>query len=148
MANSDCSTIITLPLPGLFQARYITTCEESTEFLLLVIMETDESIDLQVHVGFNDYGSRIYAGSEEEEEIVEDEEVRDRSVKPHATICMLLQMICNCKGACARKKGQGFCLCKAANKNCLTRCRCPHSKCKNNVSANDRSQLLIISFIP
>ena len=51
-----------------------------------VIMETDESIDLQVHVGFNAYGSRIYAGSEEEEEIAEDEEVRDRSVKPRATI--------------------------------------------------------------
>ena len=86
MANSDWSTIIILPSPGLFQAKYITTCEESTEFLLLVIMETDKSIDLQVHVGFNAYGSRIYAGSEEQEEIAEDEEVRDRSVKPRATI--------------------------------------------------------------
>ena len=86
MANSDWSTIIILS-PGLFQTRYITTCEESTEFLLLVIMETDESIDLQVHVGFNAYGSRIYAGSEEEEEeIAEDKEVGDRLVKPRATI--------------------------------------------------------------
>ncbi|XP_068732498.1 uncharacterized protein [Montipora capricornis] len=82
-------------------------------------METDESIDLQVHVGLNAYGSRIYEGSEEEEKIAEDEE-----------------MICNCKGACARKKGQGFCLCKAANKNCSTRCRCPHSKCKNKAREN------------
>ena len=45
-------------------------------------METDESIDLQVHAEFNAYGSRIYAGSEEEEEeeIAEHEEVGDRSV--------------------------------------------------------------------
>ena len=57
-------------------------------------------------------------------------------------------MICNCKCACARKKGQGFCLYKAANKNCSTRCRCPHWKCKNKVRASDRSQLFIISFIP
>ena len=136
------------------------------EFLLLVIMETDESIDLQVHVGFNAYGSRIYAGSEEE--AAEDQEVGDRSVKPHATISFdvasnfanffliiswlknfLFTWCCRCcvTGACARKKGQGFCLCKAANKNCSTRCRCPHSKCKNKVNANHSSQLLISSFI-
>ena len=84
MANSDWLAII-IPSPSLFQTRYIMTCEESTEFFLLVIMETDESIDLQVHVGFNAYGSRIHADSEEEEEIA-DEEVGDRSVKPNATI--------------------------------------------------------------
>ncbi|PFX13034.1 P2X purinoceptor 7 [Stylophora pistillata] len=40
-------------------------------------METDESIDLQVHVGFNAYGSRIYAGSEEE--ISDDQEARENT---------------------------------------------------------------------
>ena len=60
---------------------------------------------------------------------------------------LLLQVICNCKGACARKKGPGFCMCKAANKNCSTRCRCPHSKCKNKVSENHCSQSLLSSFI-
>lgn len=38
----------------------------------------------------------------------------------------------------SRKKGQGFCPCKAANKNCSARCGCPLSKCKNKVRENDK----------
>ena len=131
-------------------------------------METEESIEIaDLHVRFNACGSTIDAeGEEEEEEIVEDEEVDDRSVQPFdvdsnygkffpvifwrknlLNFRLLLQMICNFKGACARKKGQGFRPCKAANKYCSTRCRCPHSKCKNKVTNCGRSQILISSFI-
>ena len=46
------------------------------------IMETEESIEIaDFHVTFNAYGSTINAEGEEEE-IVEDEEVDDRSVPP------------------------------------------------------------------
>lgn len=46
-------------------------------------METEESIEIaDLHVRFNAYGSTIDAEGEEEEEIVEDEEVDDRSVQP------------------------------------------------------------------
>ena len=46
-------------------------------------METEESIEIaDLHVRFNAYGSTVDAEGEEEEEIVEDEEVDDRSVQP------------------------------------------------------------------
>ena len=46
-------------------------------------MESEESIKIaDLHVRFNAYGSTIDAEGEEEEEIVEDEEVDDRSVQP------------------------------------------------------------------
>ena len=46
-------------------------------------METDESLEItDLHVRFNAYRSAIDAEGEEEEEIVEDEEVDHRSVRP------------------------------------------------------------------
>ena len=46
-------------------------------------METEESIEIaDLHLRFNAYGSTTNAEGEEEEEIVEDEEVDDRSVQP------------------------------------------------------------------
>lgn len=94
MANSDWLTI----LAGLFSTRY-TACELLARTFILSkygvlsfskdrsIMETGESIEVaDLQVTYNAYGSTIHAEDEEEEEIADDEEVGDRSVKPRATI--------------------------------------------------------------
>lgn len=124
-------------------------------------MEVDESLDESLSVAAagspsqNIYGSFVLNteesdGSEREDSISEQSEVNVTNMHVQTSIVLyqillLTQhilfifkentpdILCSCKGACARKRGRGFCPCRASNKDCTSSCSCKQAKCKNKV---------------
>uniref|UniRef100_A0A1X7VD86 Uncharacterized protein n=1 Tax=Amphimedon queenslandica TaxID=400682 RepID=A0A1X7VD86_AMPQE len=48
---------------------------------------------------------------------------------------------CSCATTCSRKKGAGFCPCKAARSACISACSCEKKKaCRNQITISTSTQ--------